>query len=53
MTRMRASSAGWILLGAVGALVAGVTVAVRAAVRGQFTLDVGIGRSVRPLGSRP
>jgi hypothetical protein len=50
MTRLRASSAGWILLGAVGALVAGVTVAVRAAVRGQLTLDVGVGRSVRPLG---
>jgi len=50
VTRMRASSAGWILLGAAGALVAGVTVAVRAAVRGQLTLDVGIGRSVRPLG---
>ncbi len=50
VTRMRASSAGWILLGAVGALVAGVTVAVRAAVRGQLTLDVGVGRSVRPLG---
>lgn len=47
---MRASSAGWILLGAVGALVAGVTVAVRAAVRGQLTLDVGRGRSVRALG---
>lgn len=50
VTRMRTSSAGWIMLGAISALVAGVTVAVRAAVRGQLTLDVGRGRSVRALG---
>lgn len=50
VTCTRGSSAGWILLGAAGAVGAGVTVGVRAAVRGQLTLDIGIGRSVRALG---
>lgn len=39
-----------VLFGVVGALLAGAWVALRAAVRGQLTLDLGIGRSVRPLG---
>lgn len=49
VTRRR-GSVGWALVGAVGVLVAGAAVAARAAVRGQLTLDVGRGRSVRALG---
>mgnify|MGYP005848324023 CR=1 FL=1 len=37
-------------LGAAGLLISGAAVAIRAAVRGGLTIDVGLGRSVRPLG---
>ena len=50
MRRLRASSVGWFLLGAAGTLLGAAAVAVRAAVRGQLTLDVGVGRCLRQLG---
>lgn len=50
MTRGRGASVGWILLGATGAMLVGLSLAARAAVRGQLALDIGMGRSVRPLG---
>lgn len=50
MTRLRTSPAGWMLLGAGGVLLSGAAAAVRACVRGRVTLDLGLGRSVRPLG---
>jgi hypothetical protein len=48
--RVRLARLGWASLGAVGALIVGVRFALRAVVRGQLTLDLGLGRSVRPLG---
>jgi hypothetical protein len=40
----------WALVGAAGAVIVGSQAALRAAVRGQLTVDLEIGRSVRPLG---
>lgn len=50
MKHVRSSWLGWVLLGIAGAWFTGVWVALRAVVRGQLTVDLGVGRSVRPLG---
>lgn len=47
MTRSRLV---WAAIGAAGATIVGAKAALRAAVRGQLTVDLGIGRSIRPLG---
>jgi hypothetical protein len=40
----------WALIGATAATIVGARAGLRASVRGQLTLDLGVGRSVRPLG---
>lgn len=50
MRRVHGSRVGSVLAGAAGVLLAAGAFAVRAAIRGQLTLDLGLGRSVRPLG---